>query len=95
MEQISLFDVQFEEYKEKLEKEAPKVEDPFYTKFNPCPKCNVYPIERKTQIKTIDGDFDNGTYMKCPVCGYSCHTIYNKYEHWNRCNMYRVRDGKL
>jgi len=98
MKQLSLFEIDAEEFREELnetEKAEPKQEID-YKKFVVCPKCKVLPIvSRSKPCKTIDGWSARKYIAYCPVCGYEVADYYDIYEHWNKCNYYRVRDGKV
>lgn len=93
MKQTSLFDFALEEYEKEIQEEKPKEEPTDYRQYNVCPKCKVYPVERF--IKETKGGVSPHWYIVCPICGYSCSTHYDRFEHWNTCNYYRVRDGKI
>ena len=87
-EQIDLFQSAYEEYKTAIEEQKTD-----YKEFVDCPKCHVKPVA--AFISKHEGGVSPHWYITCPICGYSCATIYDRYEHWNTLNKYRVRDGKL
>lgn len=93
-EQLDLFSIAYEEYKEEIAE--PKKEQIDYRLFVGCPKCHVKPIVYKSKPqKTIDGWEARKDVASCPICGYTVADYYDIIEHWNNCNRYRVRDGKI
>lgn len=86
MEQISLF----EEQKQKKQEQIVTISKA--ESFVNCPKCNCQPITWHKMVAVIDGGSQMGTGAKCPVCGYSCFTLYNIVVQWNDCQKYRLRD---
>lgn len=96
MEQLDLFSNAYEEYKEEIsveqKEENAKID---YQQFNVCPKCKVLPISYKVSVRTVDCGNQIKDVARCPVCGYMVADYYNIYDHWNKCNEYRVRDGKI
>lgn len=104
-EQLDLFHIYFEEEQKKQEEKrrqeletkkdhsAPKNGEIDYSLFDDCPKCHVKPVTSKYKSATIDTGMQIHIAIICPICGYSCATLYDPYEHWNICNRYRVRDG--
>ena len=92
MKQLSLFEIQSEEYEQEIKQEQPIEEN----EFNVCPKCKVKPIVGKSKLhRTIDGNRVRTNIAQCPKCNYMVADLYNLVEHWNNCNRYRVRDGRL
>lgn len=86
--QLSLFETQLETYIEEIKQEEQD--------FNVCPKCNVKPIVGMSKLyPTIDGNRTRKHIAQCPKCNYTVADLYNIVEHWNNCNRYRVRDGRL
>lgn len=84
--QLSLFEA---EYEQKIEIALIEEDKQFIN----CPKCDVQPVA-KFAYKPQPG-VSKHWFIECPVCKYSCATFYNRFEHWNTCNKYRVRDGRL
>lgn len=86
--QLSLFETQLETYIEEIKQDEQD--------FNVCPKCNVKPIVGKSKLyPTIDGNRTRKHIAQCPICNYTVADLYNIVEHWNNCNKYRVRDGRI
>lgn len=86
--QLSLFETQLESYIEETRQDEQD--------FNVCPKCKVKPIVGKSKLhRTIDGNRVRTNIAQCPKCNYMVADLYNIVEHWNNCNRYRVRDGRL
>lgn len=101
-EQLDLFHIASEENKKEQEAQRQEVKDDIwsllskgefnYKLFNVCPKCRTKPVARRVDSKTRDGIH---FFVTCPICGYSVATHYDPYEHWNTCNYYRERDGRV
>lgn len=93
--QLDLFTNAYEEYKDEISHTEEKTEEVDYRQFNVCPKCKVLPITYKVKARTIDSGDQFKDVARCPICGYMVADYYDIYEHWNKCNEYRVRDGKI
>lgn len=86
MRQLTIFDA---EESRVIEEKKKTIKTQPIVNFKPCAKCGIYPIIKNTTVER-----SGYTFMKCPICGYSCGTSYSDAEeHWNSCQDHRIRTG--